>query len=606
MARIGSALAVLLAAAPAFADVEFYQTLERDKVGTEDTFRLTVVVSDAPESANVQFPTHADLEVLARGMSTEMSFVVGDKGQSIIKRIQKYTLTMRATRAGHMVIPAAILTVGGKTYKADPLKLEVVKGRTTAEPKAAPQRPSGIFFPGSPFDDPFAPLQPNEPTIPRSDSDLFLRATIDKDEVVLGEQVTLALVIYSRIELSSVDSVTMPKLEGFWSEDVEAPTQLSPQEKVIGGVPYKEYLLRKRALFPVKAGTVTIDAAEADITTGYLFAGHRLHRRGNALTVKVKPLPKGGTTSNVGRWRVTAEVSQTKIALGEPVQVKVTLSGRGNLRNAVLPPLSGPPSVKIYEPQTNDRLESVKGQLGGKRVTEYVVLAQQTGTFVLPGIVFPFFNPETKKYEESRTDPITLTVTPGAGGSTVVTVPTTANVDPTQKNQLVATGLKSLRHTGTFRAPAPPLFAAPWFVPLALAPFGLWLGVGLVGFARRTLGKDDPVANRRKQARAARARLAGAEKLKQTGKTADFYAEVEKALASFLDAKLSTPVTGLTRAQLDALMDTHQVGPAVRARVLGVLETCDMGRFAPGMGEAAARTRALDDAAAAMEAWGSR
>jgi hypothetical protein len=144
------------------------------------------------------------------------------------------------------------------------------------------------------------------------------------------------------------------------------------------------------------------------------------------------------------------------------------------------------------------------------------------------------------------------------------------------------------------------------FLPLAIAPVGLWLGAGLIGFARRTLGKDDPVANRKKQARAARARLGGAEKLKMTGRTADFYAEVEKALASCLEAKLSAPVTGLTREQLGALMQQHQVGDAVRSRVIGVLETCDMGRFAPGMGEAAARTRALDDAAAAMEAWDSK
>ena len=87
---------------------------------------------------------------------------------------------------------------------------------------------------------------------------------------------------------------------------------------------------------------------------------------------------------------------------------------------------------------------------------------------------------------------------------------------------------------------------------------------------------------------------------------ADFYAEVAKALASFLEARLSTPVTGLTHAQLDEQMVQAQVAPEIRARALAVLETCDMGRFAPGMGEAAARSRALDDAAAAMEAWSSR
>ncbi len=605
MARIGSAVAALFLAVPALAEVEFYQTVDRDKVGTEDTFRLTIVVAGAADGAAVQFPASVDLEVLSRSQSTQMSYSIGSAGTGNIKHVQKYTLVMRANRTGTLTIPSAVLSVASRTYKTEALKIEVTRGRTTPPPQA--QAPRSPFPP--PFgDDPFHGLFPqaDEPQIPRSDSDLFLRAAIDKEEVYLGEQVTLSLTIYSRADLSSVDSVTMPKLEGFWSEDIESPTQLSPEQKIIGGVPYRAYLLRRRALFAVKTGTLTIDAAEADITTGYLYAGHRVHRRGNPLTLKVKPLPKGGSTTNVGRWRLSAEASQTKISLGEPVQVKVSLEGRGNLKNALVPALTGPPSLKIYEPQTTDRLTSAKGMLGGKRTTEYVVLAQQTGSFTLPGLTFSFFNPETKRFEDSQTDAITLTVSPGAGGSTVVALPNSSNAGPTQKNQLVATGLKSLRHTGSFRAPATPLFSRPFFLPIALAPLGLSLGFALVGFARRSASKNDPTATRRRQAKAARARLAEAVKIQRAGKTAAFYAEVEKAMASFLEAKLSAPVTGLQRSHLDELMTQSKVSPEIRRRVLAVLETCDMGRFALGMGEAATRSRALDDAAAAMEGWDSK
>ncbi len=608
MARIGSALAVLLLATPAMAEVEFYQTIDRDKVGTEDTFRLTIVVAGAPDGATVQFPAPADLEVLSRSQSTQMSYSIGAAGTGNIKHVQKYTLTLRANRTGSLTIPAAVLTAASRTYKTEALKVEVTKGTLAPPPQA--QQPRTNFPPPFGGQDPFGGMFGNQPPQgPASDSDVYLRATIDKDEVYLGEQVTMSLMIYSRYDLSSVDSVTMPKLEGFWSEDIDSPTQLASEDKVINGIQYRVYVLRRRALFPVKTGVVVVDAAEADITTGFSFVGQRIHRKGNVLMVKVKTLPKGGTTANVGRWRLSTEVSQTKIALGEPVQVKVSLEGRGNLKNAAVPPLVGPPSLKVYEPQTSDRLTSVKGALGGKRTMEYVVLAQQTGTFTLPGLTFSFFNPETKKFEESKTDPIVLTVTPGAGGGTVVAAPNSNNnsaPDPTLKNQLVATGLKSLRHTGSFRAPSRPLYALPFFLPLALAPLGLSLGFGLFGLTRRLATRADPAAARRRQAKAARARLASAEKLQRTGKTGDFYAEVEKALVSFLEAKLSVPISGLQRSQLDGLMSAQQVAPAIRARVIAVLETCDMGRFAPGMGEADARSKALDDAAAAMQAWDAK
>jgi hypothetical protein len=79
--------------------------------------------------------------------------------------------------------------------------------------------------------------------------------------------------------------------------------------------------------------------------------------------------------------------------------------------------------------------------------------------------------------------------------------------------------------------------------------------------------------------------------------------EVERALRSFLEAKLNVPVTGLTRDALDGVMAAAKVPSSERARILAVFETCDLGRYAPGMGEASARTKALDDAAWAMESW---
>ena len=150
-----------------------------------------------------------------------------------------------------------------------------------------------------------------------------------------------------------------------------------------------------------------------------------------------------------------------------------------------------------------------------------------------------------------------------------------------------------------------PLFLgnSPLFKPLATVLYAVgWplLGFGLV---RGAVSKTSPEEMKRAQAKAARKRLAAAEKLLGSASTPAFYEEVERALRSFLEAKLNVPVTGLTREALDAVMATATVPASERARVLAVFERCDLGRYAPGMGEASARNRTLDDAAAAMEAW---
>ena len=615
MARTGSALvvALVLAAAPALAEVEVTMQADRDKVGTEDTFRLEIVVANAPEGAVLQLPAPEDFEVLGRSQSTQMSYSLGPGGAGVITQVQKHTLTMRATRTGLLTIPAAAVQTASKQYKTKPVTIEVVRGRLQPERTAKRPPPANPFgfppgfppgFPGMDDDEePGAVPGADEPAVPRGDSDLFLRMTLDKTEAYVGEQVMVTIHLYSRVDLSSVDTVTMPKLDGFLSQDFKTPSQLMSEQRVISGVPYREYLLRQKAIFPLKAGTVTIEAPEADITTGIFYAGRRVHRKGNELKLLVRNLPPGPATTVVGRWRLSREVSQTEVTLGEPVQVKLILDGRGNLQAVQLPALAAPAAFKVFDPETSDKPSNSKSHVGGTRTIEYTLVPQQTGTFVLPALTVPFFDPEARKYDEMRVDEITIKVKPGVGGANVVTNPATPNELGGPKNQLIAGGLKSLRHTAHFSAPRAAITAQRWFLPLSLAPFALTILAGFILFARGAMGAETPESLKKKQARAARKRLAAAEKLLTRGSTADFYGEIERALSSFMSARLGTPVTGLVRADLVTKLTEAGISEVERARIVAVLETCDMGRYAPGMGEAAARRRAMSDAAAAMEGW---
>ncbi|MBF5044361.1 protein BatD [Aggregicoccus sp. 17bor-14] len=618
MRRTGSSAAALLAlvlavagslgvAGPAWAGApEFTQRVDRSEVGTQDTFRLIVEAVDAPDDAQVQFPPPEDFEVLSSSQSTQRSIQLSGNGPPVLQETRRYTLILRATRSGTLTIPPATLVAGDRSWRTQPVRIRVREGHIP-DPRAAAQSNDPFAgFPGFPPDMDEALRMP-EVRIPRGDSDLFLRASLDKDEVYVGEQTTLSLYIFSRVDLSSVDAVTMPKLEGFWSEDVESPSQLSGEQRIVDGVPYRAYLLRRRALFPVKAGELSISAAEADITTGFLFAGHRVHRVSNPLTVKVKPLPPGAPpgmqSANVGQWRLTVEASPTRVELGQPVTVRVTLEGVGNVKNVTPPRLTGPAPLRIFDPTTTDRMAPGRNRVQGVRMHEYLVMPQQTGTFTLPALAFPFFDPKARRYEVSRTDPVRITVEPGAGGASSST-PSAPRADADgAKNVLTGGGLRPLRHQATFSAPSAPLWLHPLFLPAVLAPLVLWLGAALFGLARGRLRAADAGGASQRQAREARRRLAAAQALAGEGAPAQaFYTEVERALQGFLEARLRTPVLGLTREALDAQLAQSGVDAERRARVRSVLDACDAGRFAPGA-ELAGRERVLSDAAAVMEGW---
>ncbi|QDE92257.1 aerotolerance regulator BatD [Myxococcus xanthus] len=628
MRRTGSALGVvfavfaLLATAPAWAasdDLDFYQTADREEVGTEDTFRLTVVVVDAPANAQVKLPESEDFSILSSSRSSQRSISLSGGGPAVIQDVTRHVLVMQATRAGRLKIPPSQITVRGKTYRTQPVELTVKAGRVGGAPSPGQAGRGGGRQP-----DPFSSIQsqmqqmeeafgdmmePDRPTIPRGDSDLFLRASLDRDNVYVGEQVTLSLYIYSRVDLSSVDAVTMPKLEGFWTEEVESPTQLSGEQRVVDGIPYRAYLLRRRAIFPVKSGTLSITPAEADITTGFLFAGHRVHRVSNALKVKVKPLPPGGPedmpNAHVGNWRLSMDVSQTRVELGQPVTVKVSLEGVGNVKNVTPPALKGPAALKIYDPTTTDKVSPQRHRVQGRRVMEYLVMPQRTGSFTLPALEFTYFDPRARKYEVARTDPVTITVEAGAGGaSSIASGSPQASSDQAneQKNVLTAGGLRPVRYQARFEAPGVPVWKRGFFVPTVLAPLGLLLGVALIGGVRGRLALRSEAGRGRQQAKAARKRLADAEKLQSSGDVGAFYGEVEKALHGFLEARLGMPVVGLTREVLAEKLTAGGADAERRAKVLFVLEACDFGRYGGG-GDPAERQKVMDAAAAAMEGW---
>src|SRR5256885_8346170 len=141
MRRIGSlalGAAAILLGSPAWAEPLFYQTVDRDTVGLDDTFQLTIVATNPPRGAKAQMPEAPDFEILSKYQSTEQSFSFGSNGAQV-DQTQKLTLVMRPRRTGTLLIPAARLVGSDRTYQAEPVKITVKKGHLS-DPNAIARR----------------------------------------------------------------------------------------------------------------------------------------------------------------------------------------------------------------------------------------------------------------------------------------------------------------------------------------------------------------------------------------------------------------------------------------------------------------------------------
>ena len=609
-----SALAVIAApTAPARSpdEAEFTSTVDREEIGLDETVRLdlTVTLSSKGDQGELILPALKDFDVVGRSSAEQASFTFSG-GAPAFRRTTVTSLTLSPHKAGALTIEPARLTFKGHTFVTGAIQVRVLATGQSPSRRAPRRRPDpGPDDPNvaaraqaarnSEGGDPFEGVRGGA-------RDLTLKASVDVEQPTVGQQVTYSLWLLARVSVSGIDKLQLPKMDGFWTEEVEAPQQLVGEARVIDGVPMQAFLLRKRALFPLRPGKITIEAAEVEVITGMgmLFSRSNVKRETQAITVDVQPLPAGRPVGfdqgNVGQWSIHAAAEPLAVSVGQPVTLRLTVSGRGNLRDLQLPRLPSIPGLRAYDATSTDKSNVEQGKVGGTRTVEQLLVPERTGDLDIPALALETFDPLSKQYRTLRTTPLHVTASAALAGAQG-----TQGGAGTAQNLLAAGGLRPIRlrlHRGN--AGTPP-WAQPWFWPLLLAA-PLLLG-GVSGALRlgRVLTADPDKQRARLAADAARKRLRVAEQLLATQKSggevsAEFYAEVARALGGYLADKQGLSVAGLTREELSRSLTDQGHSKVTVDKLIAVLDECDRARFAPGARTAAAQEAVLQRADAVL------
>ena len=580
-------IALLLAAAPAqAAAVRFEAHVAQQNLTLDQTIELTVTVERDGNQVlqSYRAPQAPDLDLLHTGTSSQMQMSIFNGAQSV-RMVEEHQYVYRARKRGSFTIGPAYAKIGGQTLSTQPIVVHVApvpkNGYSTVAPPSQAQQQMQL-----------APPPDDAP----SNQDLFVDARLDRPKVYVGEQVTATWRLYTQSDILKYRSLAEPKTDDFWSEDLFVPSgALAWDRQVVKGQEYAVALLLKKALFPLKAGKLTVTPLSAEATTlqSAFYANASAERRSQALTVEVMPLPAAGRpagfqSSNVGQLTLEGAIDRTRVKAGDAITWRLTIKGTGNLRNVQLPPMAELDGFKVYDPTTKVTLNP-GDVVSGEKVYTYLLMPTRGGKLTLPKVELPYFDPEAGKYGVARTEPVAITVD---GDPT--RVEGTAQAGARQENVL-SQQIRPIHDRARLRGEVGErLFRGKLAWILLAAPPCLWLLVLIGDALRRRLTRETARSKRRRVRRSARHRLRVAEYHIKASRPSAFFGECARVIYEHLEYRVGAKVEALTLAELRAHLESRGFPKETAEAVVKELENCDFARFAPsasGPGEMRAALR---------------
>ena len=553
---VGLAVCLLAIAIPVCA-AKFTASLDRDSIVLGESVTLTFTFDGASPGGMPQLPAIPGLRV-AGGMSSGFSSSLGPDGR--MQSVQTYSVALVASQPGEIQIPAFHIELAGEKLSSQPLKLKVLGEDPTAPP--------------ADFENKSA----------------FLWLVLPKRDLYLGESCVAELRLYLRSGVRNIDGYQPPALagEGFtaspWKQTQNFQRRVGNHMFTIVPV-VSSVTAAKSGLIRIAPMNANVVLNPPDVFEG--FFGRRSGTEQVALALdqqalRVLTLPTenmpAGFNGAVGQYSMTVSVGPTNVATGDPITVRVQITGRGALGALMLPEQTAWHDFKTYAPTANVETSDPFG-LQGTKTFEQIIVPQSTDIKELPPLTFSYFDPETKTYRTLTHPAVSLTVRPGGSAPTPVIAATIRSTSDTPPPQQDIVPIKP--RLGNVTRPGSSLGRKKVFLALNAVPTLALIGT-LVWRKRTDALANNPRLRRQRQvAGTIRAGLERLRTLAQQNQSDEFFEELVHLLQEKLGERLDCPGSAITEAVIDEKLRPRGLPDTTLEELHQLFQSCNLARYAP-------------------------
>lgn len=525
----------------------FVATTDARQVVTNGYLEVSFTLKNV-KGTNFQPPDFSGFSVIsgpARSSST--TIINGQMSQEL-----SYVYTLQPQRTGRLTIGRATILVGNNRMSTEPITVEVVEG--TADP-------------GS------------------SDEEVFIKAEVNTTEAWVGQQIVLDYKLYTTIQIENYNIVDESDYQGFYAQDIRRYDSRLVRE-VVNGVQYVTKVIKRVALFPQRAGQLTIDPlnvqlgalAEGQRRGGFFF--NRQLRRIPALTevlnISVRPLPEDAPasfTGAVGNFEVNSQINRKSFSTDDAISIQLMIKGDGDAKRIQPPNQSFPDVFEVYDPKTlRENTYESQGILAGEKEIEYLLVPTEPGKYDLQP-EFSWFDPDSAVYRTYLSPPFRIAVSQGSQRAD--------NPIVSGRDTETAADIRFIKNETSVYQSGSGFFGTPGFWILTILPFVVVGGAAFWRRANQQKSALDPAVIRHRKARkVALKRLETAKSHLQSGDSRAFYNEIEHAMDGYVCDKLRIPQSELSREVVQQRLESLQVEASRIERFLKIKQNCEVALYA--------------------------
>ena len=391
--------------------------------------------------------------------------------------------------------------------------------------------------------------------------------------------------VYTTLNLTQLNGA-MPDLKGFHTQEVKLPQQKNFHMETFRGKAYNTVTWSQYIMYPQMTGSLKIPSItyhgivmEEDRSEDAFFTGggyKEVPRDVTApgITIQVDPLPAKPKdfSGGVGKFNISAQLAKTEVRAGDPINLRLVLSGTGNLKLVKEPAVQIPSDFDKYDTKITDKTKLSEAGVEGNMIYDYLFVARKEGTYTIPAIRFTYYDTGSNSYKTITTQPFTIKVDKGNGNGGMSDFDSDENKDI----RPIKTGNTSVHKIGDFFFGS----VAYWAIIIVLLAVFAFL---FYSFRKTVLMRSDIVGMKRNNAnKIATRRLRRADELMLKGKSSEFYDEVMRALWGYVSDKLNIPVEHLSSDNISEKLSTLGVDDNTINKFTGALHECEFERYAPG------------------------